>query len=277
MKLGKHVSIAGGIDKAPGRARNINCNCLQIFAKNPRRWRGRKIHENEAEKTKINLNKFKTKPLVVHDTYLINIASPKEKLWKKSITTLKDEYNKANKLGAKYLIIHPGNHTGQGKQYGVKRISKALNLLLNNNNKVSLLLENVAGRGTSIGSNFKELYDIINNVRLKEKIDVCLDTCHAFAAGYNLAVPEGIETMLSKFETFIGLEHLKIIHINDSKHPRGTNKDEHAHIGKGYIGLDGFKYLINHPQLRDLPFILETPKFKGENEDVNTLLNLRKD
>lgn len=278
MKLGKHVSIAGGLDKAPVRAYNLNCNCLQIFSKNPRSWKGRKISETEYRKTKANLKKYKTNPLVIHDTYLINIASPKNKLWEKSLKTLKDEYIRAGKLGASYLVVHPGNHTGQGKKKGIKRISKALNLILSEvNNKVNLLLENVSGQGTAIGSNFEELYDIITNISRKEKIGICLDTCHALAAGYDMTGPQKIELMLDQFDKIIGLEDLKVIHINDSKHPCGTNKDEHAHIGKGYLGLKNFEYLINHPQLKKIPFILETPKFKGEDNDVKTLLALRKD
>ena len=278
IRLGKHVSIAGGIDKAFKRARDINCNCLQIFAKNPRGWRGRDIPDNEIELVKNKKNEMDMKPLVVHSTYLVNIASPKEKLWQKSIKGLIDDYNRSGKLGAEYLVFHPGSHTGAGLEDGINNIIKALNKVLAEvKNDTLILLENVAGAGTKIGSNFNELYDIIKNVKQNHRLGICIDTCHAYSAGYDLSTSKGIEKTLDELKTKIGLDRLKIIHINDSKHPLGSNKDEHAHIGDGYIGREGFKLLVNHSELLNIPLILETPQFEGADEDVELIWSLRKE
>ena len=278
MKIGKHVSIAGGIDKAPARAKEIGCNCLQIFAKNPRGWKGRKIPESEIKKTKKEIKNLGMNPLVVHNTYLINPASPKTDLWNKSLAGIKDDYTRAGSIGAKYLVMHPGSHTGSGLESGIKRISKLINkLLMEIENDCMLLLENVAGAGSSIGSNFDELYDIINNINNEKKVGFCLDTCHAFAAGYNLKNRKDLNNTLELFDHKLGLNKLKMLHINDSKYKLGTNKDEHAHIGEGYLGKTGFKNIINHPRLNHLPMILETPQFDGEkDQDVEFLLSLRK-
>lgn len=278
MLLGKHVSIAGGIDKAPGRAREIGCNSLQIFAKNPRGWRGRQLKDKEIEKVKKLMNEMEMGPLVVHSTYLINLATPREDLWEKSIAGLIDDYTRAGKLNSDFLVVHPGNHTGKGIEYGIERITNAINRVFESvENSTYLLLENVAGAGTSIGSNFRQLHDIIKGIEDKNRLGICLDTCHAYAAGYDLSTRNGIDEMIMEIEDILGLNYLKVIHINDSKHPISSNKDEHAHIGEGYIGLKGFRELVNHPKLKNLPFILETPQFKGQDKDVELILSLRKD
>jgi deoxyribonuclease-4 len=278
MRLGKHVSISGGIDKAFTRAKELNCNCLQIFAKNPRGWRGRDVPAAEIDRVKQNKSEMDMNPLVVHSTYLVNIASPKTKLWEKSIDGLIDDYIRAGKLGAEYLVLHPGSHTGAGFEKGIENIYKALNIVFDKvENDTLILLENVAGAGTKIGSKFEELYDIISNVNQEQRLGICVDTCHAYSAGYNLVSREGIEEMLKNIENNVGLDRLKVIHINDSKHPLGSNKDEHAHIGDGFIGKEGFDLLINHPRLLNIPFILETPQFEEEDKDIELLWSLRKD
>ncbi len=278
MILGKHVSIAGGIDKAPARAEKLGCNSLQIFAKNPRGWRGRQLSAKEVEKVKKVMADLGMYSLVVHDTYLINLATPKDKLWEKSINGLIDDYTRAGRIGAEYLVVHPGSHTGAGLESGTKRIAEGLNLVLEQvDNNTTILLENVAGAGTSIGSKFKEIHDIIEKVEELDRLGLCLDTCHAYAAGYDLSSRAGIDEMLIDLDENLDLDYLRVIHINDSKHPLNSNKDEHAHIGEGYIGLKGFKELINHPRLRDLVYILETPPFEGKDRDVETILKLRED
>ncbi|HKL75728.1 MAG TPA: deoxyribonuclease IV [Halanaerobiales bacterium] len=277
MRIGKHVSISGGLDKAVIRAKEINCNTLQIFVKNPRGWKLRKISEEEINKTKDNIKNMGMNPLVVHSSYLINLASPKKKLWEKSLNVLIKEYIRASKIGAQYLVLHPGNHTGSGIKNGIKKLYEGLNKLLEetNDNGPMILLENVAGAGTAIGSKFEELYDIITGVNNNDKIGVCFDTCHAFAAGYNIKNKKYLNKALDDFDKKIGLNKLKIIHINDSKHECSSKKDEHAHIGEGKIGKDGFELIINHNLLKDIPFILETPQFEGKDKDVEILWDLK--
>ncbi len=280
MILGKHVSIAGGLDKAFKRAANIGCNSMQIFVKNPRGWKMRKVETEEAEKFKAERKKHKINPVVVHAAYLINLASPKDKLWEKSISALKSEYQRCDRLGAEYLIFHPGSHTGSGLENGIKRIAEALNKILNEVDTNSMiLLENTAGAGTSIGEEFSHIKAIIDRVDQSDRLGVCIDSCHAFTAKYNLAEEKGLEELITDFDKVIGLEYLKVIHLNDSKYDCCTNKDEHAHIGEGKIGSQAFKRLINHSQLKDKIFILETPWFDDQekDEDVILLKELRED
>jgi deoxyribonuclease-4 len=278
MILGKHVSISGGLDKSLKRASDIGCNSMQIFVKNPRGWKMREVDAAEVERFKENRKKYKINPVVVHATYLINLASPKKELWEKSISALKSEYFRSNRLGAEYLVFHPGSHTGSGLEEGVKKIADALNIILDEaeDNDTMILLENTAGAGTSIGEEFSELKLIIDKVNKSEKLGICIDTCHAFAAKYNLSQEQGLENLLDDIDNMIGLDYLKIIHVNDSKYSCCSNKDEHAHIGEGKIGVEAFKRIINHPDLKELPFILETPWFEGKNdEDVMILKKLR--
>jgi len=279
MIIGKHVSIAGGLDKAFKRAADIGCNAVQIFVKNPRGWKMREVEAEEVEKFKKKKDKYKINPVVVHAAYLINLASPKDELWEKSISALKSEYQRCDRLGAEYLIFHPGSHTGSGLEKGIERIAKALNIILNEvDTKTMILLENTAGAGTSIGEKFSQLKEIIDQVDQSERLGVCIDSCHAFTAQYNLAETEGLEELINDFDNIIGLDNLKVIHLNDSKYDCCTNKDEHAHIGKGKIGSSAFKRLINHSKLKDKIFILETPWFdKEEDDDVILLKELRED
>ncbi|MFW5736888.1 MAG: deoxyribonuclease IV, partial [Halanaerobium sp.] len=191
----------------------------------------------------------------------------------------KSEYERCNRLRAEYLIFHPGSHTGSGLEKGIKRIAEALNKILADlEGETMILLENTAGAGTSIGEKFSQLKEVINQVEQSERLGVCIDSCHAFTAQYNLAEEEGLEELISDFNKIIGLEHLKVIHLNDSKYDCCSNKDEHAHIGKGKIGSRAFKRLINHPELKDKVFILETPWFdKAKDDDVILLKELRED
>ncbi len=280
MILGKHVSIAGGLDKSFKRAADIGCNSMQIFVKNPRGWKMREVEAEEAEKFRAERNKYKIDPVVVHAAYLINLASPKDELWEKSISALKSEYQRCDRLRAEYLIFHPGSHTGSGLETGIQRIAEALNKILAEvDSKTMILLENTAGAGTSIGDEFSQLKAIIDQVDQSERLGVCIDSCHAFTAQYNLAAAEGLEELITDFDKIIGLKHLKVIHLNDSKYDCCTNKDEHAHIGEGKIGSKAFKRLINHPKLKNKVFILETPWFNDQKKDDDVILlkKLRED
>lgn len=262
MKLGAHVSIAGGIEKAPERVVALGGNCLQIFSKNPRGWKAREISDREAEQTLIYLREFSLDPLVVHIPYLVNLASPKTDLYQKSLAGLILDLKRSGRIGAKYLVLHPGKYSGWSKREGIELIAESINLALERvSNNVSLLLENVAGAGTEIGQTFEELQEIIELCSEKQRVGICFDTCHGFAAGYDLRTLEDVDQVFSHFDQVIGMEKLKVIHANDAKADLGSKLDRHEHIGLGQIGSAGFRALINHPLVRqyDLPFILETP------------------
>jgi deoxyribonuclease-4 len=239
----------------------------------------REVEQAEIERFKKARQKHKINPVVVHAAYLINLASPKKDLWEKSISALKSEYQRCDRLGAEYLIFHPGSHTGSGLENGIQKIARALNIIFAEvESETMILLENTAGAGTSIGEGFSQLKAIIDQVDQSNRLGVCIDSCHAFTAHYNLAEKNGLEELISDFDNILGLEQLKVFHLNDSKFDCCTNKDEHAHIGEGKIGSKAFKRIINHSKLRDKVFILETPWFdKEKDDDVILLKKLRED
>lgn len=275
MIIGKHVSIAGGIAQAPGRAKAIGCNALQVFARNPRSWQGRKLSTGEGERVKAAMEKLGMEVLVVHAIYLINLASPDDQLWEKSRQAIAEDYRRAGEIGADFLVVHPGSHHGSGLKEGVARIGHALNgVLESSKNETKILLENVAGAGTALGSNFTQIHDIIKEIAEKDRIGFCLDTCHAFVAGYDLSTNQGLEQTLRELEREIGFDYLKMLHINDSRYALSSRKDRHAHLGKGQIGQDGLARIVNHPDLRHLPFILETASFQGRDQDVELIISL---
>ncbi|MFW6238096.1 MAG: deoxyribonuclease IV [Halanaerobiales bacterium] len=279
--LGKHVSISGGINTAPERAQNLGANCLQIFVKNPRGWKARTLDDKEISSWKENIEEFKIKSTVVHDTYLINPASPKDELWKKSVECMQKEYHRCARLGIDYYVIHPGSHTGSGNKKGINRIAEAVNRTLDSRPEANtiLLLENVAGSGTAVGSNLFELYDIINNVKAERRVGVCFDTCHAFTAGYNLSRPEKADEVLHKAGSLFGPEKIFSVHINDSVYGHSSRRDEHAHIGEGEISEAGLKCVVNHPVVRDTTFIVEVPPLTENSDrdrDIDKLLSMRR-
>lgn len=262
MKIGAHVSIAGGIDQAPGRAKELGCNCLQIFSKNPRGWKARKLTDEEAQNTKRKLKEFELDPLITHITYLVNLATSKEELYEKSLAGLITELSRAGYIGASYLVLHPGKYKDSTLESGIKRIAESINTAFSEvNNNVVLLLENVAGAGSEIGRTFEELKMIIDLVDEQNRVGICFDTCHGFAAGYDLRNGETVDQVLTYFNQVIGIEKLKVIHANDAKAKLGSNLDRHEHIGMGFIGETGFKAMLNHPDIvkNEVPFILETP------------------
>lgn len=279
MKLGKHVSIAGGIDKAISRAVDIGCNSVQIFVNNPRGWKNSALGDELVNDFKVSRKSNKINPVVVHSIYLINLASPKKDLWEKSIQGLIDDYRRSDKIGAEYLVFHPGSHTGSGEDKGTLRIIEGLNRVLKETEgNTEILLENVAGAGTAIGKTINELNEIIRNINEPDRVGFCIDTCHAFSAGYDVANRDGLDKLIDEIEAGPGLDKLKVLHLNDSKFELGTNKDRHEHIGDGFIGKTGFNEIINHPKLVDKTFILETPWFDDldHDPDVDILKELRK-
>ncbi len=273
MKFGVHVSISGGFDQAVIRASKLGCETFQFFSTNPRGWKGRIITEEEADEFSKKLGECNIEEIVIHTPYLINLASPKEGLYKRSINALKAGVKRADKLGVKYLVLHPGSHTGSGIEAGLKRITEGLEEVLLMDHQVTILLENVAGAGTSIGSSIDELAQIADPLS-SDKLGICYDTCHGFAAGYDLREEDEVDRLLDKIDSNFGIEKLGVIHLNDSKGELGSNKDRHHHIGQGEIGLKGFDNIVNHSLLKDKLFILETP-IDEDGDDEENLATIR--
>jgi deoxyribonuclease IV len=275
--LGAHTSIEGGVACAIDLASKLKFNTMQIFTKNNNRWFAKSLAENEIDNFREKLKKSKIQPVVAHDSYLINLCAADKDILKKSREAFIDELNRCEQLEIPYLNFHPGGHLGQGEEEGIKIIAESLNLahLQTKGFKVQSMLETTAGQGTSIGYSFEQLKKIIDLVDDKERMCVCIDTAHIFAAGYDIRLPEKYENTLMQFDNIIGLDLLKCIHINDSKKDLGTRVDRHEHIGKGFIGLDGFRNIMNDKRLENIPKILETPKTKGQKEDLKNLKVLR--
>jgi len=275
LKIGCHISIAGGIDNSVKRAEKLGCSTMQIFSKNASTWREKILKKDEIESFRKNLKNSNINPVFIHTSYLVNLASPSDELYFKSINAFLEEMKRADLLLPNpYLIIHPGAHTGAGEEYGIQRIIRALNIILEKsaylNLKTMILLEDTAGSGTHLGYTFYQLKRMVEGAKDRKRIGICFDTCHAFAAGCDLSNKEGVEQTLEELDKNLGLEQLKVIHLNDSKFPLGSRKDRHMHIGKGYIGLEGFRVLVNHKYLKELPFILETPKHE-EKDDLKNI------
>jgi deoxyribonuclease-4 len=279
IRFGVHCSVRGGLTSALEEAHSLGCEALQIFTRSPRMWHVRFPDEREvAEFIKLRA-KYKIFPLVVHTPYLPNLATTEPRLAKLSYQALEDDLETCRKIMADIFVIHPGSYSLDSTlEEGIKYIAEALNRAcerIKGDNVV--LLENVAGGGRRIGSSFNEISEIIGMVTDKRRIGVCLDTAHALGAGFDMASPEGIDKMLRQFDKCIGREYLKCLHLNDSKAPIGSGKDRHEHLGKGFIGLEGFRYLISKVKLTAQAGILETPKDSpvADKQNLHTLFSLR--
>lgn len=274
MRIGLHVSIAGKIYEAADRARELGCNTMQIFSRNPRGWQAMALNDADAAEFKKRRLKKDIAPLLVHIPYIINLASPDDGLYKKSIDAYIGDIRRADSLNAEFFITHLGSHLGSGEEEGIKRFKDALNIVIEKAEpKTTILLETTAGSGSSLGYKFEHIADMIKGVRRGEKIGVCLDTQHIYAAGYDIV--SDLDGVIKKFDAIIGLSRLKAIHLNDSKSPLGSRVDRHEHIGKGEIGLEAFRKILNHPKLKTLPFIMETPK-KSPKDDINNMKRVLK-
>ena len=275
MKVGVHISIAGKIYESVDRAKELGCDTFQMFSRSPRSWQAKELKKEEVEEFKKKRKEAKISPIIVHIPYLINLASPAHFLYEKSIVAYSEEIKRAEILGADYFVTHIGNHKGKGEKYGISRIVAALNRILDQRKPhLKILLENTAGAGTVLGSNFAQIAAIIKGIKDAKYFGLCLDTAHAYAAGYNIATEEGLNETLKEIDNLIGLDKLFLIHANDSKVALGSRIDRHEDIGKGKIGRKGFVSIVNHPALHNLPFILETPK-KRPGEDVDNLKTIR--
>jgi deoxyribonuclease-4 len=273
--LGAHVSVAGGLDKAFARATKSGCTALQIFTKNANRWHVKPISAIEATAFRQAWHESGIGPVVAHDAYLINLASPKSDVWEKSKNALRDELCRCAQLGVTDLVMHPGAHLGTGIAIGLERIRTALREVFQESpQQVRLLLENTAGQGSYLGGDFSHLAALLEGFD-KQRCAVCLDTCHAHAAGYDLSTAEGYAQTMAEFDRLVGLEQIKVFHLNDSLKPCGSKVDRHAHIGEGTIGRAGFACLMQDQRFVEIPMILETPKGDQDEMDVINLTLLR--
>ena len=273
MILGLHVSIAGSIDKSVDRAIALNCKTFQIFTRNPRGWQFQDLKHEDTNLFKKKCKDNDIKFPIAHMPYLPNLASPKDEIYDKSTKTLTDELNRCHSLGIPYLVTHLGSHLGKGTMYGINRVIDACNIALSNNKKSMILLENTAGTKNSIGSTFENLKYILDNTDDK-KVGICFDTAHAFAAGYDLRSNEDVKRTMDLFDDIIGLEKIKVIHLNDSKASFNSHSDRHQHISLGYIGEHGFKAILKHKITKTRPLILETP-VDSVRDDVGNLIKVK--
>ncbi len=277
MLIGVHVSISGGLYLSLERGVEIGCTSIQIFTKNQMQWKAKSLSHQEIEKYQQSLANSSISIVLAHDSYLINLGSPEVDLRDKSRQAFLFEMERAEQLHIPYLIFHPGSHKGAGEEIGLKLIAESINYVHNRcpEYKLKLLLETSAGQGTNLGYTFKQLRQIIDMINEPGRVGVCLDTCHIFAAGYDIRNKSSYEESLKKFDQVIGIDKLYAIHMNDSQKELGSRIDRHEHIGNGQIGLEGFRLIMNDSTFKNIPKILETPgnlkKFK-ENLDLLTSL-----
>jgi deoxyribonuclease-4 len=281
MNLGAHMSIAGGVHLALERGKEAGCNAVQLFVKSSNRWEARPLREDEITAFLEKKNDYKENFIMAHSSYLINLASPEPEQIKKSKDALLVEMKRCEILGIPYLVLHPGSHKGTGEEEGIKSISKNLDFVFSETRgfNTTILLETTAGQGNTIGHKFEHLAGIISRLDDSSRVGVCYDTCHTFAAGYDIRTEKSYNETFSKLDQIIGLDKLKAFHINDSKTDINSRKDRHEHIGKGKIGKKAFSLLVNDSRFSQIPMILETPKgpdYKEDRENLTLLRSMRK-
>jgi deoxyribonuclease-4 len=263
-RLGAHLSIAGGLPRAVDRAEASGCEALQIFTKSAGQWRARPLPPDEIALFRNRVERTGIRPVVAHTSYLINVAAASPLLRAQSIASLGEELDRAEALGLDGLVMHPGSHTTGTPEEGLRLIAEGLRELLNARlrGRTMILLEHTAGQGTTLGHRFEHLAEIIGRLGGSARIGVCLDTCHLLTAGYDLRTPRGYRATFREFDRLVGLERIKAFHLNDSKKPCGSRVDRHEHIGKGCLGLEPFRMLLNDRRFAKLPMLLETPKLE---------------
>jgi len=274
--LGAHMSIAGGYYRAVELAQAAGCDCVQLFSKNNNQWRAKELTDPEAEKFRATLQRLNIAHPIVHDSYLINLASPDDTLWERSIEAFGIELLRAEKLGIPYVVTHPGAFTTSSEEAGIARVIQALDRIHEQLPHITTqaLLENTAGQGSCLGWRFEHLGAMIDGLQQPERVGVCIDTCHTHAAGYPLATPQEYQQTMSALEKAVGLNRVRAFHLNDSKTPLGSRVDRHEHIGRGSLGLEPFRHLLNDPRFRQIPMYLETAK-EQENDEEMDVVNLR--
>ena len=276
LSIGCHLSASKGFENMGLESLKIDANTFQFFTRNPRGGQAKEIDEQDVKKLLDIMEKNNFAKILAHAPYTLNLCSADEGIRKFAKETMKDDLKRMEYVPGNMYNFHPGSHVGQGVEVGIKYITDALNEILYKEQTTTVLLETMAGKGSEVGSKFEELKQIIDGIELKEKIGVCLDTCHVNDAGYDIV--NDLDGVLEEFDRVIGLDRLKAIHINDSMNPLGAHKDRHQKIGEGYIGLEAFERIINHPKLRDLPFYLETPQenIEGYGKEIGILRKMYK-
>jgi deoxyribonuclease-4 len=271
------MSISGGVDTAFDRGEQVGCDAMQIFTKNNNQWRAAPLKEKVVERYHRRQAETGITPVVAHTSYLLNLATPDDELWAKSIDALVIEVERCDVLSIPYLVIHPGSHVGSGEEAGIARVVEALNIAHDRlpDAQVKITLETTAGQGTNLGYRFEHLSAMIEGTEANERLAVCYDTCHTLAAGYDFRTPEGYAEVLRQFDQVIGLDRLAVFHLNDAQQDLGSRRDRHAHIGEGFVGLEGFRHLLNDPRFEQSPMLLETHKSKDMHEDMENLARLR--
>ncbi len=274
--LGAHMSIAGGLEKAIYRGKETGCQVIQLFTRDNTRWKVKKLSCQEIEAFLGAAQETGVRAVATHDSYLINLASSRPEIREKSFKALADEMERTKLLKVPYLVMHPGSHLGEGESRGIKRVAQALEELYEETRAyaVTILLETTAGQGTQIGYRLEQIAGILEACAAKENLGLCIDTCHMFAAGYDFSTVEKYSKLIKTIEDTVGLERLKLVHVNDSKRGLGSRVDRHEAIGKGQIGLKPFTFFLTDPRFQEIPFILETPKGVDENGLDMDLVNL---
>jgi deoxyribonuclease-4 len=273
--FGAHLSIAGGFHNALLSAQEHGCGTVQLFTKQPSAWATRPITDEQAQTFRDTLERLGLQKVMAHDSYLINLASPKKDLYRRSVDAFVEEMTRAEKLGVCYLVMHPGAHLDKGEDEGLARVAKALDEAHSRCEgfRLRVLLETTAGQGSTLGHRFEHLAAILDRVADPDRLGVCLDTCHVFAAGYPLAPARQYHATMAEFDRIVGVAKLAAFHVNDSLKPQGSRVDRHAHLGEGKMGLEPFRLLVNDPRFRDHPMVLETPP-EGVADDLAVLREL---
>lgn len=278
VRLGSHMSISGGVQRALERGASIGCDSIQIFLKNNMQWGGKPIPAADAAAFKQQQAATKIAPVFAHSSYLINLGATNPAFLRQSIDALVDEIERAALLEVPFIVMHPGSHMGRGESAGLRAVAASLNEVFRQTprRRVRIALETTAGQGTNLGHRFEHLAELYDRVKKPERLAVCIDTCHVFAAGYDLREPTGYRRMARALDRLVGVKQVVAFHVNDSKTPLGSRVDRHAHIGQGHIGLAGFRNVLRDRRWRGLPMVLETPKSEDLHEDVANLKTLRR-
>lgn len=269
--LGAHMSISGGIHLAPGRGAEVGCGVIQVFTQNSNQWRGKPISDSDVSLFREKWLESGLHDIVSHDIYLINMAAAPGETREKSLAAFREEMERCSRLGISKIVMHPGAHLGEGEEVGIKRICETFDRLFEEVPEYTgeVLLETTAGQGSNVGYRFEHLWAIMDGTAFPDRFAVCYDTCHTFAAGYDITTPAGYKKIFEEFDRIIGLDLLQCFHINDSKKGLNSRVDRHEHIGQGAMGVEGFRILMNDPRFVSIPKILETPK--GDNDEMDAI------
>ncbi len=275
MRLGFHVSISGGFSKSVERAYDLGCSAMQIFCRNPRGWTVKPLDRDDINEFKKLRKQWDIAPVFVHTNYLINLASSRPDLYEKSIEQFVIDLERTEHLGAEYLVTHLGSANGKEASWMIERVAAALNMAMRlHPPQATILLENTAGEAGDVGYTLEQVQDVIAHLNDVSPVGICYDTCHGFAAGYDIRSDKDVDALAKKIDSTVGLKRLKGMHLNDCLRDLGSHVDRHWHIGEGKIGLEGFRMLLNHAAFRDIPLIMETPK-KTEEDDPRNLKTVR--